>query len=341
MLFTRTCGLCLVAFLAVPSAAADPDLHRLHLIRFELDNDVFLNKDSSFTAGGSIQVHSPLDDVWSARWIGRVPGLGDDGEGGRVVRWAAGLTQIIITPDLVTIAEPQPDDAPWAGILGGTFSWSAYDNRRLGALQLYAGCMGPCSGGEAVHKFFHDDLGIGDSPAGWDNQLVNQALANLNYEYRYKVLAASPKRYFAGFAQDLAVGARAGVGNLETFAGAQFEYRFGWGLPMGFAHVTDPPSGILLDPIYGDPGRVWQVYFTLVGRAAYITYLAPAEGGETENGGFHPALRPYPGRFQGVAAFHLVRVPFGVHVTYTHDFEQPSVIEESSDWISLGFEYRF
>ncbi|HJQ97609.1 MAG TPA: hypothetical protein VJ826_04790, partial [Candidatus Polarisedimenticolaceae bacterium] len=73
-----------VGALACLFATAVPASEPHYLLRFELDNDVFLNKDSSFTAGGSLQVHAPPRDVWSranAAWIGRVPGLGDDGEG--------------------------------------------------------------------------------------------------------------------------------------------------------------------------------------------------------------------------------------------------------------------
>jgi hypothetical protein len=208
--------------------------------------------------------------------------------------------------------------------------------------------MGPCSGAEQVHEFFHDDLGIGDPPLGWDNQLVDQALVNLNAEYRYKPFAVSRERYFAPgrFAHDLSVGARAGVGTLETAIGGQVEYRLGWGMPMGFTHVPDQPIGIALDPVYFDPlapppPRVWQVWLSLVGRASYISYMAVAEGGETVSGGFHPPLRPYPGRLQGLGGFHLARGRLGAHVTYCHDFEQPSVIEESSDSLNIALEYRF
>ena len=50
-------------------------------------------------------------DRWDpayAGWIGKMPGLGDDGQGRRIVRWAYALSQIIVTPKDVSIAEPQP-----------------------------------------------------------------------------------------------------------------------------------------------------------------------------------------------------------------------------------------
>src|SRR5262249_44291502 len=118
-------------------ASNDPpkDPWKLYLFRFEFDNDTFLGSDDAFSAGWSFQVHSRLDDTWHpnyAKWIGRFPGLGDDGRGGRIVRWAAGIGQMIITPKDISIATPQPNDAPWAGVLTASTSWSAYDNQRLG-----------------------------------------------------------------------------------------------------------------------------------------------------------------------------------------------------------------
>src|SRR5262245_24270664 len=303
----------LVGLVMTCATAKEPpkDFRRLYLFRFEFDNDTYLGSDDAFSAGWSFQVHSRLDDQWNrgyAGWIGKLPGLGDDGEGGRIVRWAAGLGQIIITPEGVSIAAPQPDDAPWAGILGAAVSWTAYDNQKMGSLQLYGGCMGPCSYAEQVQKFVHEDLGLGEPPKGWDNQLVNQALVNVNYEYRYKVFADAADQYFSPshFAHDLSVGGQAGVGNLETFLMGEFEYRFGWGLPMGFTKTPDPIGwGIMLDPIYVNPvgplpsdPKLWRTYFTVMGRASAIAYMVVAEGGATVNGGTHPALRPYPGRYQ-------------------------------------------
>jgi hypothetical protein len=335
--------------------AAQKDFRRMYLFRFEFDNDAFLGKDNTFSDGSSFELHSPLDDAWSAgyaKWIGRVPGLGDDGRGGRVVRWAWGLSQLIVTPDNLSDPNPQPNDVPWAGILGVSASWSSYNNRRLAALQLFGGCMGPCSGAESTQKYVHNTLGFGESPEGWDNQLVNEALGNVYYEYRYKVFAAPADRYFTAgrFSQDFSVGGQAGAGNLLTFVGGQIEYRLGWGMPMGFTRSPDPPEyGIMLDPIYVDPvaplpaeTRAWRTYFTLVGRLAHIEYMQPAEGGETVNGDDHPPIHPYPGRRQMLVGFHLSRVPFAIHITYFRYFQEtPEGVTGSSDWVNFSYEYRF
>jgi outer membrane protein LpxR len=349
-----------VAFAAIASPVhADhddvpKDPWKLKLFRFEFDNDTFLGSDDAFTAGWSFQVHSRLMDTWDpfyAGWIGKVPGLGDDGEGRRVSRWAYGLTQIIVTPHDVSIAEPQPNDAPWAGILGMYGSFYSYNNRRLAALQLYLGCMGPCSQAEEVQTFIHDDLGFGTPPEGWDNQLVNQALGNVNYEYRYKLWADADEAYVPGrFAQDFAVVSQVGLGNFATFVNASIDYRFGWGLPQGFTKTADPPAfGIAMDPVYVTPGVPfpadfghWRTYFNVVARAAHIEHFEPAEGGETVNGGEHPGLPEIPGKYMGLLGIHVAKVRGGFHLTYYRYFD---TVEGGSggslDWINLSFEYRF
>jgi outer membrane protein LpxR len=187
----------LLASVFLTAQGASVDLRSRSVVRFDFDNDVFLRKDHSFTAGWSLQVHSRMNDVWGSgyvKWIGRVPGLADGGRGGPITRWAVGISQVIITPKDVGNAAPQPNDAPWAGMLGASVSWSAYDNRRMAALQVYAGCLGPCSAAEPVQKFVHGDLGFGPSPKGWDNQLVNRASRPLCHSCRLPPGATAVRR---------------------------------------------------------------------------------------------------------------------------------------------------
>ena len=337
-----------------PAGASDKPPKNLFvdrmLFRFEFDNDSYIGSDDTFTAGWSFQVHSRLMDDWNKgfRWMGHVPGLGDDGKGSRIVRWAAGLSQIIVTPTDISIATPQPNDAPWAGTLAGTLAWSAYDNKRLAALQAYLGCMGPCSYAEQVQKFVHEDLGFGDPPKGWDNQLANQVLANVNYEWRHKVYVSKPDAYaFGRFAHDLAGGVQAGAGNLDTFVRVDLQMRFGWGMPMGFTKVPDPPGiGITLDPIYFDPSQPppatnrWSVSFNVVARYAYVERLAFAEGGATANGGYHPPLQ-FPSTTQLIVGIHAVRAPFGIHVSYFRYFDTATELQGTLDWVNISLEYRF
>lgn len=109
----------LVAALALiaptPVRAGDePGLADRYLVRFEFDDDVFLGKDEAFSAGWSLQLHSPLlvpGDARIPKLLCGLPGIGH-GDPGRTVRWSVGLTQMIVTPHRVYDPAPQPLDAP-------------------------------------------------------------------------------------------------------------------------------------------------------------------------------------------------------------------------------------
>lgn len=343
---------CAATCQAIAADNAGDILRDRKLFRFEFDNDTFVGSDDAFTAGWSLQIHSPFFDQWTpgvAGWIGRLPTLGDDGDGGRITRWSWGISQLIITPQDVTIAAPQPNDAPWAGLLGGYVSWAAYDNRRLAALQAYLGCVGPCSHAEQVQKFVHVDLGLGKPPKGWPNQLDNDVLANVNYEYRHKVWTAA-KRDTRRWGNDVSVGTQIGIGSFASYAEAWIEYRFGWDVPQGFTKFADPPAlGIALDPIYLAPDgpraaqRSWRPYFNVVVRIRSVDEFAATESGRTQSGGFYRQIISTPGDRQVIVGAHIARLPLAFHITYYRyvDDRIARAIPSQMDWVNISFERRF
>ena len=342
----------LVSVAQVPAAAAqETDVRDQRLFRFEFDNDTFVGSDDAFSAGWSIQVHSRMHDEWKpglAGWIGRIPTLRDDGDGGRIVRSAWGVTQLIFTPEDVTVRTAQPDDAPWAGLLGGYVSWAAYDNRRLAALQMYLGCIGPCSRGEEVQGFVHNTLGFGETPEGWSNQLDDDVLGNLNYEYRYKLWTGGARYDVPRWGNDLSVGAQAGVGGYATYAATWLEYRFGWNLPQGFTKLADPPAlGVALDPVYVDPNGPlvesrWRAYANVVVRVRSVDSFAATQSGMTQDGGYRVGTAT-PGDEQLIVGVHVAKLPLAFHLSYYRyrDDELSDLIPAMLDWVNFSFERRF
>jgi lipid A 3-O-deacylase len=351
-----------IAFADDPSSQAkEPDveeskrkaLEERVLWRFEFDNDIVAGTDNAFTNGWGIQRHEPLYDTWDdidrfvlSRWIAHhIPGIGDDGEGGRYVKRGVGFSQIMQTPEDITNPDPQPNDVPWAGVGGFHFSWSSFDNTRLNAFQIFVGLMGPYSLAEEFQTFIHVDLGAGDPPEGWDNQLKNEALLNLNYGLRRKVLAPSMDRYASGrIVGDVAVGGQVAVGNFMSLAELQLEFRWGWRMPPGFTHIPDPPGrGIMLDPSPSVPPDKWGIYFSLVPRYTYWAHIRTLEGGDTDNGGYHPGIDYDETVFQTLIGLHFTKKRFSFHITYFYFPTKPlnTLTASSTDWANFSIEYRF
>jgi hypothetical protein len=126
------------------------------------------------TTGGRKEMGPSKVSAWISR---TVPGLED--HGGRVVKRANGLTQMTMTPEDISNPDPQPGDVPWAGSLGWSESWYAFDNRSLNAFQIYLGILGPYSLADSFQVQIHDWINA-DEPLGWDNQLETEPLLNLN-----------------------------------------------------------------------------------------------------------------------------------------------------------------
>jgi hypothetical protein len=323
------------------------------LWRFEFDNDIVVGSDDAYSSGWGLERHGPADDTWGQRnrngfslFVARnVPGLGDDGEGGRVVRSAMGFSQIMQTPVDISNPEPQPKDVPWAAVAGLHWSWYSIDNRRLNSFQLFAGCMGPCSGAREVQKLVHEDLDLGDPVRGWHNQLATKALLNLNYAVRRKLLAPSPDLYQRPrLTGDVSVGSQAGVGNFFRVIDFQLELRFGWNLPPGFTNIPDPPGrGIMIDSSPCAPPDRWSFHISVIPRLVYFDHVATLEGGDTENGGFHPGIDYESTPFQVLFGLHLARARFSVHLTYYSYRNQvlQTPTQASLDWANLSLEYRF
>ena len=165
-----------------------------YVVRLEFDNDLYFNSDSGFTAGWGLSAHSPAHEKWSAMaapsaWIGRViPGLESAAGDGYFVKRSYGISQQMQTP--ADLADPnlQVDDVPYAAALGFNASWYRLNNERANAFQVYLGVLGPAALGQEVQEFIHNDLGMGDPPMGWDQQLPNELLLNLNYEINEKLI---------------------------------------------------------------------------------------------------------------------------------------------------------
>jgi lipid A 3-O-deacylase len=312
--------------------------------RFEFDNDIVdSGSDDQFTAGWSLQNHSRAAQSWGevtqtrlSRWIAdHVPGLSP--QSGKWLKRGIGIGQIIQTPQDIETTELVVDDVPYAGALLFLNSWYAFDDDVLNGFQITTGLVGPESFAEDVQTVAHVDLGWGEEPMGWDNQLKNEPILNLSY-MRSRMRGRLGCR--DAWSADWATSSGAGVGNLMTYGYLSLEGRIGWNKPRGFAHIPDPPGrNVMVDPTLGVLGDSPSIYLSAIIRGNYIPYTVLLDG-NTFTDSHSVDYDVLAG--QAMLGLHVSWQTFSIHWTYYH---VPGFVDVGSDsnssWSNLSFEYKF
>lgn len=275
------------------------------------------------------------------QWMGEhVPGLSTDK--GRKARVGYGFSQVMQTPTDLTVSDLIPEDVPYAGVFGGYGSWYSLSNKTLRGFQLFVGILGPTAQAEDVQKFIHNDLGLGTDPKGWDNQLNNELLVNINYELSRKVWSYG--EFGPGkFMTDIAVGGGGALGNYYTGLTGQLEWRIGWGVPRGFATLVESDGrGIWMNPVLDAPHDRWSVYFSFIPKVSVIGYTVLYETNTFTD-------HPHPGVDYDATpltlnyGLHISKGRFSIH--FNASYHPKNLVENELDtdtsFGSLTFEYLF
>ncbi|MGD2270235.1 MAG: lipid A deacylase LpxR family protein [Desulfobacterales bacterium] len=215
------------------------------LLRLEIDNDAFLDKDSNFSNGWSIQYHSVRYASWEeskapgfVKWVGQhFPTLDDDDS---IVRYGQGIGQNMLTPGDLEAEFYREGDLPYAGTLTYTLNWQSFNRQKARSFQASVGVLGEESYAEEFQKFFHNDLGLGDDPKGWDTQRDTEPIVNFAYQHGWRL--AHWGEYHNGWAGQFALGPSVHLGNLFTAVELGLALRFGWNIIEGFNTFPAPPG---------------------------------------------------------------------------------------------------
>jgi hypothetical protein len=154
-------------------------------------NDVFSGTDKHFTNGLNF---SWIDDSFGTREetksnsynnfvfsiVDSIPYIELDGTKNHNA--GISLSQIMITPNDISVSEPQYDDIPYAGYLVLAFYKFEWDKDSFKEFRMEFGVVGKESGAEFVQKGVHHVIGS-EEPKGWDNQLGTQYTANALFKY--------------------------------------------------------------------------------------------------------------------------------------------------------------
>nr|WP_318942469.1 lipid A deacylase LpxR family protein [Marinobacter sp.] len=242
-----------------------------------VDNDTFAQSDDHYTNG--------LQLGWVSGYLksfeeGPVPGFVGSALGHlpRINRKdrqrfiSHSLSHRIFTPSDTETSEPIENDMPYSGLLFASLTAGAQDAISMDAFTLYYGIAGPSARGEAVQNEFHRLIKV-DRVHGWDNQIGDEILLNVAYEYRRRLWSFGSTRGWGG---DVIGQAGGMLGNLMSMVTTGVGARFGWGVPDDYGI---PPQFFGEESIgsrpytsYGTHTGVWLfalVNGSLIGNAIF------------------------------------------------------------------------
>jgi lipid A 3-O-deacylase len=187
------------------------------------DNDTFGGSDRYYTDGVALSLTQT-----GPNWLDPLADWLPWGQGRRTVGYD--VAQLMFTPDNKTLHNPDPKDRPYAGILAVGLSLHVEQADSYNGLKLVVGVIGPDSLADKTQKEVHRQ--IGDTiPQGWDQQLKNEPIVNLAYEYRHKFRLAGEREAWSVEGFPLAGG---WLGNMLTQAQFGGVVRAGYNMPDDF-----------------------------------------------------------------------------------------------------------
>jgi len=187
------------------------------------DNDSFGGTDRYYTDGVALSLTQT-----GPNWLDPLADQLPWGQGRRTVGYD--VSQLMFTPENLNLRNPDPKDRPYAGILALGLSLHVEQGNSYNGLKFVTGVVGPLSLADRTQKDVHHLIGS-TIPQGWDQQLKNEPIMDLYYEYRHKFqLAGERVRWsveglpFAG----------AWLGNMLTQAAVGGVVRAGYNMPNDF-----------------------------------------------------------------------------------------------------------
>jgi hypothetical protein len=229
---------------------------------FYHENDVYLSEDSNYTSGlGLIWVSNAAETYGERNLVSKMvrgasflPSVGDEGFRSFV---SFTLGHEIYTPEDIEAVPPPPDQQPYAGVIFVDTSVYGHSSRKMDSYTLKLGCVGPCSGAEQLQTKIHEWTGS-PIPQGWDYQLGNEFIINLNYQH-YRRIKRKVERGKVQY--DVNWRAGGGLGNYYIGANIGVEARLGYGLPDSYGVSGRRSNGAssFVNAI-PPPRRVWWGY---------------------------------------------------------------------------------
>ncbi len=245
---------------------------------FKFENDTFTGTDNNYTNGfgftlttGEITRDEP---AFAGKWLrfwSFLPFVGAPGFE-TFASWA--LVHEVHTPTDISLPNPREDDQPYAGILYTDSVLHARNDRWAHTWSLRAGIVGPSTHAERVQRRLHKLLGSRD-PMGWDTQLPDEPVLNIDYTTMYAWREGRLGRL--GSWRIVPVGG-VSVGNYFTGVSAGAYGEIGWKLSNVFRTTTLRHGFNGTQMLGASPVDGWSVSFFAGVEGYGVAHYLPLDG---------------------------------------------------------------
>lgn len=146
-------------------------------------NDIIGGTDQNFTNQVRIQHNTKADKTsqFVKDLYEEIPAFETAQDPHEMTRVVQTLENNMYTPQDLSKTEPIPNDVPYSGTTEFKAKRMNESPQKRISTEVALGISGKASGTEALQKFVHNDLDMGDPPMGWDNQLKTEPTFNLNH----------------------------------------------------------------------------------------------------------------------------------------------------------------
>lgn len=184
MNYNHTC-FCTVLLFCILNIHAQKEAPYKYELELNTDNDAFIiweNFDRFYTYGAGLKLNFKTEHLLGLENLFSKKTNYFFSAGFRTEGYAP-TKQIISIQELGD--DTMPFDRPFAGLFFGTFDATYLFKQSFFKAQLYIGIMGPSAKSQEIQDWFHKNITDDDLIEGWNLQIPNQLILNVNASYTY------------------------------------------------------------------------------------------------------------------------------------------------------------
>ena len=215
----------LIIFLLLTSLInAAQEQFELESFSYSMENDTNVDTDFGYTHGAKISFLFYRDDTRDS--FLNIPFTSSQNTNNFI---SFSYANQMFTPYDLDETQPIKDDRSYAGYSYVEIGLHQTTRTYLDSLTLQTGVVGPSSGVENLQGFFHKYIDARDA-AGWDNQLKDELILQLNYMHKWRFELSN----IYDLESIIIPYSGINLGNASVKASAGAQYRIGFNIPKDF-----------------------------------------------------------------------------------------------------------